>query len=90
VIVSLRNRPDFIERGATDALARVEQWPTDLDLPRKLEGRILCNLTWVSHLEYDQLTPKKPLALAPACRNRKTNPMPNFPGLTLGVPGRYN
>jgi hypothetical protein len=51
--------PDFVERGAASALAHVERWPTDLDLPPTLEGRILCNLTWVSHLEFDQLTRKK-------------------------------
>jgi hypothetical protein len=47
--------PDFVARGAADALAHVERWPADLDLPPNFEGRILCNLAWVSHLEFDQL-----------------------------------
>jgi hypothetical protein len=47
--------PDFVERGASDALARVELWPTDLDLPPGLEGQILCNLAWVSEPEYERL-----------------------------------
>ena len=51
--------PDFVERGAADALAHVERWPTDLDLPPKLEGRILCNLCWVSQLKYWGLMRKK-------------------------------
>jgi hypothetical protein len=51
--------PDFVERGAADALAHVERWPTDLDLPPNLEGRILCNLCWVSQLEFGRLTRKK-------------------------------
>jgi len=50
--------PDFVERGASDALAHVERWPNALDLPPGLEGRILCSLTWVSDLEYEQLTLK--------------------------------
>jgi hypothetical protein len=50
--------PDFVERGASDALAHVERWPNALDLPPGLEGRILCSLAWVSDLEYDQLTRK--------------------------------
>jgi hypothetical protein len=49
---------DFVERGASDALAHVERWPNALDLPPGLEGRILCSLTWVSDLEYDHL-PRK-------------------------------
>lgn len=50
--------PDFVERGAPDALAHVERWPNALDLPPGLEGQILCSLTWVSDLEYDRLTRK--------------------------------
>jgi hypothetical protein len=50
---------DFVEKGAVDALAHAEQWPTERDLPRNFEGRILCNLTWVSRVEYDQLMRKK-------------------------------
>jgi hypothetical protein len=51
--------PDFVERGAVDALAHGEQWPTERDLPRNFEGRVLCNLTWVSRVEYDQLMRKR-------------------------------
>lgn len=47
--------PDFVERGAEDALAHVERWPADLDLPRNAGGRIFCNLAWASELEFDQL-----------------------------------
>ena len=50
--------PDFVERGASDALAHVERWPNALDLPPGLEGRILYSLAWASGLEYDQLTRK--------------------------------
>jgi len=50
---------DFVERGAVDALAHAERWPAERDLPRNLEGRILCNLTWVSQVAYDQLIRKK-------------------------------
>jgi hypothetical protein len=49
---------DFVERGASEALAHARRWPTALDLPSGLRGRILCNLSWVSSLEYDQLTRK--------------------------------
>jgi hypothetical protein len=49
---------DFVERGASDVLAHAQRWPTALDLPSGLGGRILCNLSWVSGLEYDQLTRK--------------------------------
>jgi hypothetical protein len=51
--------PYFVERGAADALDAVRRWPTDLDLPPNREGRILCNLTWTSRLEFDQLTHTK-------------------------------
>jgi hypothetical protein len=50
--------PDFVERGATDALAHVEKWPNALELPPGLEGRIMCCLTWVSELEYGKLSRK--------------------------------
>jgi hypothetical protein len=60
--------PDFVERGAADALAHVELWPTDDDLLPNLEGRILCNLCWVSHLEFDQLTRKNVKHLRPHAR----------------------
>jgi hypothetical protein len=43
--------PHFGERGASDALAAVERWPTPTDLPPDLLGRILYNLTWVSDVE---------------------------------------
>jgi len=43
---------DFVERGASDALAAVERWPKPEDLPPDLPGRILYNLTWVSEAEY--------------------------------------
>jgi hypothetical protein len=46
---------DFIDRGASDALARVEQWPTPGDLPPDLPGQILYNLTWVSEAEFNNL-----------------------------------
>lgn len=44
--------PAFVERGAAEALAHMERWPACLDLPPNLDGRILCNLCWVSQLEY--------------------------------------
>jgi hypothetical protein len=47
--------PHFVERGASEALANVERWPTDLELPPNFEGRILCNLCWVSQVRHDQL-----------------------------------
>jgi hypothetical protein len=46
--------PDFVERGAVDALAHAERWPADLGLPPNAKGRIFCNLSWVSELEFDQ------------------------------------
>jgi len=49
---------NLVERGASNALAHVELWPIVLDLSPGLEGRILCSLTWVSDLEYDQFTRK--------------------------------
>jgi hypothetical protein len=49
---------DFVERGASDALAHVEQWPDVLELPPVLDGRIVCSLAWVSEHEYEQLAPK--------------------------------
>ncbi len=45
----------FVERGASDALAAVERWPTPGDLPPDLPGRILYNLTWVSSAEFEKL-----------------------------------
>ena len=47
--------PNFIERGAFDALAAVERWPSPGDLPPDLPGRILYNLTWVSQAEFENL-----------------------------------
>lgn len=49
---------DFVERGASDALAAVERWPEPGDLPPDLPGRILYNLTWVSEVEYQSLPSK--------------------------------
>jgi hypothetical protein len=46
---------DFVERGASDALAHVERWPAELDLPPGLEGQILCNFAWVSESDYEHL-----------------------------------
>jgi hypothetical protein len=45
---------DFVERGASDALAAVERWPEPGDIPPDLPGRVLYNLTWVSEAEYPQ------------------------------------
>ncbi len=42
---------DFVERGASDAVAAVERWPGPEDLPHNLPGRILYNLTCVSEFE---------------------------------------
>ncbi|SRR6266567_3268857 len=47
--------PRFVERGASDAIAAVERWPKPDDLPPDLPGRILCNLTWVSEAEFQEL-----------------------------------
>jgi hypothetical protein len=46
---------DFVARGASEALAYVERWSAELDLPPGLEGRILYNLTWISESEYERL-----------------------------------
>ena len=46
--------PQFVERGASDALAVVERWPAPEDLPPGLPGRILYNLTWVSEADYSR------------------------------------
>jgi hypothetical protein len=45
---------DFVERGASDAIAAVERWPGPEDLPHDLPGRILYNLTYASGFE-DQI-----------------------------------
>jgi hypothetical protein len=50
--------PNFIERGASDALVAVKRWPKPDDLPPDLSGRILYNLTWVSEAEFEKLTTK--------------------------------
>ena len=42
---------EFVERGASDAVAAVERWPSPGDLPDDLPGRILYNLTYVSEIE---------------------------------------
>jgi len=49
----------FVERGASDALAAVERWPSPGDLPPDLPGRILYNLTWVSDAGFTKLTALK-------------------------------
>jgi hypothetical protein len=48
--------PDFIERGASDALVAVKRWPMADDLPPDLPGRVLYNLTWTSEEEFQALT----------------------------------
>jgi hypothetical protein len=50
--------PEFVERGANDALAAVERFPEPGDLPPDLAGRILYNLTWVSDVEFENLVKK--------------------------------
>jgi len=42
---------DFVQRGASDAVAAVERWPGPEDLPHDLPGRILYNLSCVSEFE---------------------------------------
>jgi hypothetical protein len=49
----------FIERGALDALAAVERWPTPGDLSPDLPGRILYNLSWVSDADFEKLNMPK-------------------------------
>ncbi len=49
---------NFVERGASDALAAAERWPAPKDLPSDMPGRILYNLTWVSEMEYANLSSK--------------------------------
>jgi len=48
--------PHFVERGVSGALAAVEQWPAQGDLPPDLHGRILYNLTCVSDAEFTDLS----------------------------------
>ena len=48
----------FIERGASDALAVIGRWPMSGDLPPDLPGRILYNRTLVSEVEFKKLTIK--------------------------------
>jgi hypothetical protein len=45
--------PEFVERRAVEALTHAERWPAELGLPPNAKGRILCNLSWVSELEFD-------------------------------------
>jgi len=47
--------PDFVERGAADALAAAERWPESTDQPPGLPGQVLYNLTWVSEAEFETL-----------------------------------
>ena len=42
---------EFVERGASDALAAVQRWPGPDDLPRDIQGRILYNLTWAAETD---------------------------------------
>jgi hypothetical protein len=51
--------PNFVNRGAADALAVAERWPEAGELPPGLPGRILCNLTWVSESEFQELANTK-------------------------------
>jgi hypothetical protein len=46
---------NFVERCASETLSAIEQWPTQDDLPADMDGRILCNLTWVSEEEFQNL-----------------------------------
>ena len=57
--------PDFVERGAKDALAAVERFPRPGDLPLGLTGRILYNLTWVSDVEFENLEESRTAAHYP-------------------------
>lgn len=50
--------PDFVPRGATDALRAVERFPGPEDLPPDLARRILYNLTWASEAEFAELVTK--------------------------------
>lgn len=50
--------PDFVERGANEALVAVERFPSPGDLPLNLAGRVLYNLTWVSDVEFEELARK--------------------------------
>jgi len=45
----------FVGRCASDTIAAVNRWPARADLPAKLSGRILYNLTWVDEAEYQKL-----------------------------------
>lgn len=47
--------PDFVVRCAENSLKAIERWPAVEDLPTRLGGRILYNLTWVSEREYREL-----------------------------------
>ena len=49
----------FFERGASEALAAADRWPTPGDLPPDLPGRILYNLTWVSEVEFNELVQER-------------------------------
>jgi len=50
--------PDFVQRGALDALAAVERFPGPEDLALDVTGRVLYNLTWVSEPEFAELRTK--------------------------------
>jgi hypothetical protein len=45
--------PTFVERCAAETLSSVERWPALIDLPPDMTGQILCNLTWVSEVEFE-------------------------------------
>jgi hypothetical protein len=49
---------NFVERGASEALAAAERWPGPNELPPDLPGQILYNLTWVSDAEFNALGSK--------------------------------
>lgn len=45
----------FVERGASEALAHVQRDPKPEDMPPALKGRILYSFTWVSETEFEEL-----------------------------------
>jgi hypothetical protein len=47
--------PTFVKRSADESLQAIERWPGLDDLPINLQGRVLCNLTWVSERDYGNI-----------------------------------